>query len=174
MNPLLVTAGIKALEKIDVKKIVMYVGIALCLIALYLYVRKKVKEYKADKIDESIMKQYEESIVGDALSYSLSEYTTMADSIYQNIHSPVLSINGGFLGVNQKGIYDTMKRLNNDSDYNQLVSAYGVREYKKPGRIYLKKPTDRLPGTLVAVLTRGEVKKINNILAENGLTSRIS
>lgn len=83
------------------------------------------------------MKQYEESIVGNTLSYSLSEYTTMADSIYQNKHSPVLSINGG---VNQQGIYDTMKRLNNDSDYNQLVSAYGIREYKKPGRIYLKKP----------------------------------
>lgn len=174
MNPLLVTAGIKTVEQINFKKIVMYVGGALLLIALYLIVKKKIKEYKAAKRDEEIMDQYEDVVIQESLTYPASEYNTMADSIYQNILSPALSLNGGLLGVNQQGIYDTMKRLKNDSDYNQLISAYGIREYKKPGRIYFKKPSDRLPGTLSVVLTKGEVREVNAILEGNGLVSRIS
>lgn len=165
---------LELLNKIDVKKTALYVGGVLLLIIMILYVRKKIREAKAERESEKVIEQYEKASDPASRTYSDVEYKTMAESIYTYIYAGVLSINGGLTGVNQDGIYDVMGRMKTDDDLNMLISAYGLREYKKPGYIYFKKPCNYLPGTLVDVMTRGELKKVNEILAENGLTLRIS
>ncbi len=170
MNP----KYLEILNKIDIRKTAVYAGGALFIIIMILYVRKKIREAKAERESEKIIEQYEKASDPASRTYSDVEYKMMADSIYAHIHASVMSANGGLTGVNQQGIYDVMSRMKTDDDLNMLISAYGLREYRKPGRIYFKRPCNYLPGTLVDVMTRGELKKINDILSENGLTLQIS
>ena len=163
----------KLANKVDLTKTAFAVGGLLLLVIMFLFVRKKIKDIQSEKASEKVLDLYKSASEVEACSYSDAEFRTMADSIYAYIHVPVLSINGGILGVNQKGIYSEMSKLRKNVDWDRLVAIYGVREYKKPGYIYLKRPTDFLPGTLKAVLTNGEVKKINEILNDNGLTVSI-
>lgn len=171
MNPVY----LEMLKKVDVKKTAMYVGGALLLIILILYVRKKIKEAKAEKESEKIIEQYESISSPELRSYSDVEYKTLADSIYTHIHASVLSLNGGLTGVNQKGIYDVMSMMKTDDDFNMLVASYGTREYRKPGYFYIGgRPKAMLPATLLDVMSRGEIKEINEILSKNGLKSQIA
>ena len=174
MNPLLITAGVKAVEKINFKKTALYVGVALAVIALFFYIRKKVKEYKAEKKDEDYIKTVEGDIVSSGLSYSESEYLAMADSLEQHFGDTGLS--AGFLGVNQKGVYEVMRRMKSNSDINKLQVVFGVRKFKdlsllSPMLASLAKEKDyTLVEAVTQLLTSGERKKVNEILAENGLT----
>ena len=166
---------IKLAGKVDITKTAMYVGGTLLLIILILYVRKKIKDVKAEKESEKIIEQYENMSAPEKRSYSDVEYKTMADNIYTHIHASVMSLNGGLTGVNQKGIYDVMSMMKTDDDLNMLISAYGTREYRKPGYFYIGgKPKAMLPATLSDVMTRGEIKEINERLEENGITFRLT
>ncbi|MBQ8761349.1 MAG: hypothetical protein IJZ06_08020 [Bacteroidales bacterium] len=171
MNP----KYLEILNKVDVKKTAMYVGGALLLIALFLVVRKMIRKAKEEAAVDELMDKYEEASGVEPLTYPEVEYSTMADSIYTHLHASVLSLNGGFTGVNQKGVYDVMSRMKKDVDVYKLISVYGVREYKKPGYFYISgRPSAGLPATLLDVMTRGEIKEINEILKENGLTYQFS
>lgn len=164
----------KIVEKTDVKKTAMYVGAALLLVLLYFVVRKKIKEYKEDKKDEKYLNLIEETIVTSDLSYSEAEYHTMANALEEYFGDTGLS--GGMLGVNQKGVYDVMKRLKNNSDLEKLSVVFGVRKFKdisfwSPMFAFAAKEKNyNLASAMAQLLTNGERHKVNDILKENGIT----
>lgn len=162
------------IKDVNIRKAAMYVGGALILIILFLYVRKKVREAKEENRTDDYLKLVEDNIVSSDLNYSQADYQTMANTLYQHFSDTGLS--AGFLGVNQKGVYDVMSRLKSDSDYNQLAVAFGSRKLKDLSiagttlAFLVREKPYTLTDAMTQLLTNGERKKVNKILKGNGLT----
>lgn len=172
MNPVY----IEMLKKVDVKKTAMYVGGALLLIIMILYVRKKIREAKAERAEEVKRKEYQESLetaisTGGELSFPEADYKIMADQIFTYLIETGVG-NGGLFGVNQKGIYGIMEKMNTDADVYKLIEAFGDRELRAPYKLWGKK-MHNLPSALSEILFKGEVSEINAILASKGIKFRL-
>ena len=169
MNPLVFT---EILKNVNIKKIAMYLGGALLLVIMALYVRKKINEAREERAAEQKIKEYNESIEtaiaeGD-LSYPDADYKIMADQIFMYLIE-ANPLNGGLLGVNQNGIYSIMEKMNTNADVYKLIEAFGVRDLRPPYKLWGKQP-HTLPTAFAEVLFKGEREKVNEILAEKGLT----
>lgn len=160
MNP----KYLELLSKVDVKKTAMYVGGVLLLIVLYIYVRKKIKEYKADKKNEEYQKAVENSIDSSALTYKDADYLTMANSL----EAYLADTRAGWAGVDEDGIFNIMKKMKNNSDVAKLITAFGKRSLRK--RWQTKTAEYDLPSALAYFLDQGERDEIEKIFKENGVT----
>jgi hypothetical protein len=92
---------------------------------------------------------YKKNIRERNLSYSDSEYQTMADVIFRACHG---------WGTDEDTIYRILGYLKNKDDWNKLVSVYG----KDKDGFYL-------PGRLIYELDHSEQRKVNDILANIGV-----
>ena len=170
------TKVLDILKNVNVKKTAIYVGGALLLVIMALYVRKKIREAKAEKKTENYLKLVQQGVTVSDLSYSEADYLSMADALYQHFSDTGLS--AGFLGVNQKGVYGIMEMMHSDSDISQLEVAFGERKLKDlslwgPAFSFLAKAKPyTLNEAMVQLLTNGERKKVNEILEKNGLKKR--
>lgn len=169
MNPLLLT---EVLKNVNVKKTAMYVGGALLLIIMALYVRKKVNDAREERAEAQKIKEYNESIetaiAEGNLSYPVADYKIMADQVFMYLIE-ANPLNGGLLGVNQKGIYSIMEKMKTNADVYKLIEAFGVRELRPPYKLWGKQP-HTLPTAFAEILFKGEREKVNEILTEKGLT----
>lgn len=164
MNPLLLT---EVLKNVNVKKTAMYVGGALLLIIMALYVRKKIDEAREAKKRREYEKSIQAVIETSSLSYNEADYKIMADQIYTYLIEAGI-MNGGLMGVNQKGIYAIIEKMNTEGDIYKLIEAFGERELRAPYKFWGKK-LHTLPTAFSEILFKGERKKIAEILAERGL-----
>lgn len=171
MNPMLVA---KVIEKVDVKKTAMYIGGALLLVILFLYVRKKIREAKEDRRDDEYLQLVQNSVTATDLNYSDAEYLAMADALEQYFGDTGLS--AGLLGVNQKGVYSVMEKMKSNSDLSRLEVVFAKRNLKDLSiaspmfSALVKAKPYTLNEAMTQLLTTGELKKVNKILAKNGLT----
>lgn len=162
-----------ALRKIDLQKTSLYVGGALLLVILLLVVRKMIRKAKAERKDEELQELVEKAVVDSELSYPEAQYVTMADSLESYLAAR--GFDGGLLGADQAGVYDIMGMMYSDADIYKLINVFGTRQLKDKSLIlivdWLKPKQDyNLPGAIAAMLTKGERRKVNEILRENGLT----
>ena len=164
MNPLVIT---QLAKNVNVKKIIMYAGGALAIVLLYLYVRKKIDESQAAKKLREYNKSLQAAIEEDSLSYLDADYKIMADQIYTYLTEAGI-MNGGFMGVNQKGIYAVMEKMYTKADIYKLIDAFGQRELRAPYKL-LGKKLHTLPTAFSEILFKDERKKIAKILSEKGL-----
>ncbi len=88
------------------------------------------------------------------LSWSLSEYSMMADAIEEAVR--------GVGNTDEDAIYDVFRKIKTNGDFLKLQQVYGIR-YKD----------EDLAESIVNDLDSGEIAKVNNILASNGITYRI-
>lgn len=160
------TKSLELISKIDIKKTAMYVGGALLLIALFLVVRKMIKKYQAEKMDEEYQKMIASSVNTSDLTYNEADYMTMAETLL----SYLSDTRAGWAGVDEDGIFDVMGRMKTDSDIYKLINAFGKQEIRK--RWQTKTEEYTLPGAIAYFLDQGERDEVNEILAENGLTYR--
>lgn len=156
------------LKNINPKKAAYISAGVLLLIILALVVRKMIRKAKAEKRDEELQEIIEDSIIVPDLTYTEAQYVIMADNLKSYLGDKGLS--GGFIGVNQAGVYDVMKMMKKDSDILKLINVFGKHSFRKMFTIGTEEYT--LPGAITALMTRGEVKKINKIFEDNGLTYR--
>lgn len=174
MDAKLIQSALSVAGQLNLKKIVMYAGGAMLLVIMALVVKKKIKEYKAEKKDDDYLKLVADSVVASDASYSEAEYYSMADALEQHFSDTGLS--AGFLGVNQKGVYDVMRRMKSNTDIGKLEVAFGVRNFKdysivSPALGFLvKEKAYKLNEALTQLLTNGERREVNEILKENGVT----
>ena len=119
-------------------------AIAIILIALVIY-------WIANKIMKlfSNTKAYSDDINPRNLTYSESEYETMADAIFQAAHG---------WGTDEDTIYRVLSYLRTPDDWNKLVVVYG----KDSDGFYL-------PGRLVYELDHSEQEKVRQILKNIGV-----
>lgn len=149
------------LKSID-KKTYLYIGIAIVVIvAVILIIRKVTKKSDSEKGLDEIGKNVEKT----NLSYETSQYATFADSLESNLSDK--GITAGLMGVNQKGVYEVFRKMQNEDDVKQLIVAFGTRQFRKAYTFGVYDCT--LSQALSLLMTTGEIKEINEILKDNNI-----
>lgn len=166
------TKVLELIKNVNVKKTAIYVGCVLLLIIMALYVRKKINEAKEEKAAAQKLQEYNQSIEaaiveGGALSYSEADYKIMADQLFVYLTEDGI-LQGGLMGVNQKGIYAIMEKMNTDADVYKLIEAFGTRELRAPYALWGKE-LHTLPSAFAEILFKSERNIINEILTQKGL-----
>lgn len=163
MNPLILI-----LNKIDINKVLAVTGSALLLVVVAVIVKRKISKNKKNDADEDYLKQISGTVNPANLSYDSAWYESKAISLAADLDAS-FGNNGGFLGCNQKGVYETMELLKTQDDLKKLETAFGTRELNAS---WLKK---KKPMTLVeavkTLMTQGEIKKVNKILDKKGIVT---
>jgi hypothetical protein len=134
-----------------------WLAIALTAVAFYFLFKKK---------DEDIKDIYNKTIDKKKLSYPIANYKIWADSIQEMCVG----------GTDEQGIYDTFKKLKNNTDFEQLVKSFGKRTYTGGYN-----PLDYVGLTnkiglvdyLKYDMLASEIKRINWVLADRKITYRL-
>lgn len=168
MNPVIAAAGAEAVSKININKVLAIVGVALLVVIMVLVIRKSIKKNKKEADDEAYLDKISTSVNQNNLSYDPMWYESKAVGLAADLDAS-FGNNGGWLGCNQQGVYDTMELLKTQDDLTMLEKCFGTRELNAS---WLKK---KKPYVLVEAvktfMTKGEIRKINKILADNGIVS---
>lgn len=166
MNPLVAVAGTKALEKIDFNKIFAAMGGLLLVIVIVITIKKYQKKYKSEGQQSSYLDSVSREIDTYNLSYGQTWYDGKAVTL-ANALDASFGNNGGWLGCDQKTVYEIMKELKTKDDVVQLEKSFGTRELNAS---WLKKKKPMLLREAIQnLMTTSEHKKVNNILKENGI-----
>lgn len=164
MNPLSIISS----NKMDFNKILTVAGGVLLLIVVVMIIKRNIKKNKKIEGDESYLKTVAGSIDHSNLSYEKSWYESKAIGLASDLDAS-FGNNGGLLGCNQKGVYDTMELMKTQDDLKELERAFGTRELNAS---WLKK---KKPMTLVeavkTLMTTNEIKKVNKILVKKNIVS---
>ena len=77
-------------------------------------------------------------------------------------------------GTNEEAIENAFNKLQSDADLNALIDAYGVRTVSSGAlNVFQKDYTGDLFGSLKSELNSTELDRLNQILANKGITKRI-
>ena len=119
--------------------------------------KKKNKKFFDEEIDEKIKG-----------SYKPSQYLTWSDKLED-------SFNNNFLDqTDEEAIYNIMRKLKNNTDWLELMKAYGMRTYYDPFNLsYITGKEINLLKALQMELDTKEKNKVNYILKSKGITYRI-
>lgn len=166
MNPLLAVAGTKALDKIDFNKVFAAIGGLLLIILLVIVIKKYRKKHKSESQQNAYLDSVGKDVNSGNLRYSISWYEGKAVTLAKALDAS-LGSNGGFLGCDQKTVYEVMRELKTKDDVIQLEKSFGTRELNAS---WLKKKKPMLLREAIQnLMTTSEHKKVNEILKENGI-----
>jgi len=86
-----------------------------------LFVSYKVYKTVSSKVYENnVTNDYKKEISVSDLSFSKSDYKTMADRIHQALNQP--------WDDNEKTVYETLQKLKSKNDWLMLVRTFGLRK----------------------------------------------
>jgi len=130
---------------------------------IYKLIKFLSAENKAEKKETQLVKgELETEVAKTGLSYPGSQYLTFAN---------VIETAGFDIGTDEEAIYSTFRKLNNNADYLQLLSAWG-----KPNRTIYDWGIGydmTLPQYLRYEMGDDEINKINYILKSKGITYKV-
>lgn len=130
---------------------------------IYKLIKFLSAENKAEKKETQLVKgELETEVAKTGLSYPGSQYLTFAN---------VIETAGFDIGTDEEAIYSTFRKLNNNADYLQLLSAWG-----KPNRTIYDWGIGydmTLPQYLRYEMGDEEINKINYILKSKGITYKV-
>jgi len=131
---------------------------------VYKLIKKDLQGYINKKREKEIFEK--EKDVKVKLTYKPSQYIAFADSIQGAFDS------FSWGGTDVDTIYTIFRKLKKNNDWLELAKAYGQRDYSDN---FLGYPSTKLSLTksLNKELDGDEKKKINYIMANNGLKYRI-
>jgi hypothetical protein len=133
------------------KKTVITISLIIILVVIaYFVARKAIKAIKADKD----VKELDEEIKANQLSYPLNQYISMADTIDSSFT---------YLTTDEDAIYSVFKKMNTLSDVLQLNKAFGLRKF------YGFYGEMSLSGYLQRGMDAKEREEINRILKTNNV-----
>lgn len=166
MNPILIGAGAKALEKIDFNKLMAAVGGLIVLVAVIVIVKKYKKKTQKEASDDAYLNTLQAGVDSNGLTKDIAWYEAQAISLATALDASFGS-NGGWFGCDQRAVYDIMEQLKTIADVVQMEIAFGTRELNAS---WLKKKTAMtLREAISKLMTVGERRKVNDILADNGI-----
>lgn len=167
MNPIVAGASLKALEKIDLNKVITYTFGFILLVAAVVVVRKKLKQSKNEKAADAYLSSLKSEINTRNLSYSHpSWYEAQSISLAAALDAS-FGNNGGWKGCDQKGVYAIIGQLMTKDDAMQLEETFATRELNASW-LKKKKPMT-LRQAIQELMTTKEHEKVNEILKENGI-----
>ena len=166
MNPLVATAGIKAVEKIDFNKIFTAIGGLILVVVIIIAIKKYRQKHKTESQQKSYIDSIGKELNSSNLSYSKSWYDGKAVTLAKALDAS-FGNNGGLLGCDQDTVYDIMKEMKTKDDVIQLETAFGTRELNASW--LKKKKAMTLREAIQDLMTTKEHRKVNEILKENGI-----
>lgn len=166
MNPVLIGASTEALKKININKIVATLGILLMVLISVVVIKRYKKKNSKEVSDKAFLAQVESSLSISNLSHDITWYEAQAISLATALDAP-LGGNGGWLGCDQQSVYDIIKQLKTKDDVLQMELSFGTRELNASW--IKKKKSMTLREAISQLMTTGEKKKVNKILADNGI-----
>lgn len=166
MNPLVATAGIKALEKIDFNKIFKAIGGIVLIIVVIIVIKRCRNKYKSESQQNSYLDNVSRDLEPSNLSYGKSWYEGKAVTLASALDAS-FGNNGGWLGCDQKTVYEIMKEMKTKDDVVHLETSFGTRDLNAS---WLKKKKPMLLREAIQnLMTTSEHKKVNKILKDNGI-----
>lgn len=125
------------------------------ILAAYFVAKYFINKAKKTTSNKSV-NEAEKEIKKSDLSYAESEYTSMADRLFQAMNGP---------GSTDSTIYEILNKLKNSNDWNKLVVEFGTRE-----STYTVWPLKAFKGNLVEwlqdELDEDELKQTGEILTK--------
>ena len=174
MDPILAGEVLKNVDVADIAKtgikyqsrIYMFMGCILLIIIAVILIKKNRKKNKTESQQDAYIKSVSGDITLSNLSYSSAWYEAKAVTL-ANALDASFGNNGGILGCDQNTVYDVMKEMKTKDDVKKLEMAFGSRELNASW-LRKKKPM-LLREAIQNLMTTKEHKKVNEILAENGI-----
>ena len=130
--------------------------VILVAIIIYWQIKKIIDNLKNPGTTE----QAEEEVKKSELSYPLSQYNYIADSIHSALGGTDLIT----WSINDKDIYSKLSLLKNKSDFNQLVSSFGER------KLSLLSSNANLIQWFQSKLSSSQLAKVKQILTQINIT----
>ncbi len=137
--------------KINTKSIIWWIILIIIIIIILVIIYRKIQKAIENKRDKELVKESDQAIVQDTLTYPKADYKSMADALF-------LAMDGA--GTDEEAIYDTLSRLRTRSDWYALINAFGVRKSSSSSF------SGNLVQWLVDELSTDERRKVNAILAK--------
>lgn len=137
-----------------IRKIV-WIGLILTIVVVVVIIvlayRKKAK---SDKANQEKIKEYENEIIPDKLSYSESEYSSMAQTIDD-------AMGNWFQNDDEDAVYQVLMRMKTNTDLLKLQESFGIRHDKD------------LFSYIRSHFSADELKKCNDILSQRNIKIKI-
>lgn len=166
MNPLVAVAGAKALDKINFNRIFAAIGGLILIIAVVVVIKKYQKKYKSESLQNTYLDSVSREIETSNLSYGKAWYDGKAVTLARALDAS-FGNNGGWLGCDQKTVYEIMKEMKTNDDVKQLEDSFGTRELNSS---WLKKKKPMLLKEAIQdLMLTSEHEKVNKILKDNGI-----
>lgn len=137
------------LPNIQPGKLITWIIVIIIILVIILIVYRQIKKTIQNKQDKDLVRESDQAIVQNALTYTEADYKAMADKLY-------IAMKG--LGTDEEAIYEVIGRLRTRSDWYALIKAFGVR---KSGGF-----SGNLVQWLVDELDEDERKRVNDMLAK--------
>lgn len=126
--------------------------IATVIVIVVIIIVSANKKAKANKVQQDKIRDIEAEIVPDKLSYTESQYSSMADTIDNAI---------GTFSDDEEAIYEVFMRMQTNSDVLKLQEAFGIRSGYDLFTILHRN------------LNNDEIQKINSFLAQRNISIKI-
>lgn len=145
-------------------KIAIYVVLA---VVVFLIIRKYVKKYLEGRDQQQLIDKMGQDINPNELTYTDSQYLQFATAIYQALNDR----SAGLLGVNEDKIYEIYGKMKTNSDILKTHNEFGRKALDASwlqgvGYDGVYSLAEAIP----KFLTGRELRKLNKILVENGIT----
>ena len=142
------------------QKRMLFIGTAIAGALAIIYVYSKAKN--KNKSESGGNGNTETPPKPDPNEPTVLPYKLMADELFE-------SMNG--YGTSESKIYNILNRLQKNTDWNTLVTAYGTRKLSSgAGNIFVKDFNGNLPDSLRNELDNSEIKAVNQILSKIGVS----
>lgn len=142
-------------------KIAVWILIGIVAVIVIRKIWKKVSE----SIDRKrLVDKMNQDIVAEELTFTDAQYLQFAQSVYEALNDK----SSGFWGVDQKKIYEVYRQMKTPSDILKLHDAFGTREIDTAWTLGAD-GSYTLSAALPRLLTKGQLRKVNSILRENGV-----
>lgn len=102
-----------------IRNIVIGSIVVTIVVILYFIIRSGIKKGNQDKRNNQIISDLENEIQPQRLSYSNSEYQSMADKIYRAVKGA---------GTDEAAIIEVFQKMRTNSDLLKLQTVFGVRD----------------------------------------------
>ena len=152
---------------IKAKDMALYGGVALGLFVLAkkfgVFSKKPstvIRKEQESELETDIIKEERKS----SPSYSDSQFNDFADKIYNAMFCSIFICADG---TDQKAIYAVLRSLKNNLDWLKLKEAFGYRRVEYTTR------NAGLVESLNADLSTSQIKEVNKILQQQGITYRV-
>lgn len=133
---------------------VIYIGLIVTFLVIFtIVIVNKSKKNKKDKEDERIIGQYENEVQPEKLTFSESEYNTMANGLFKAMDG---------IGTDEAAIYQVFQKLRTNSDVLKLQAAFGIRNDMDLFE-YIRDD-----------MNNNDIAKLNGYLAQHNISIRIS